>query len=94
MKLKLVSSIKDCKNPFKDIENSLELQYLGGIDKRISDHKKDASSLIHKYANMSAPVEDKMNMLNETWIQANKLVMVRKTNLEDSLHYHKFLSNC
>ena len=35
-----------------------------------------------------------MNMLDVTRVQMNKLVEDRKASLEDTLLYHKFVSNC
>merc|ERR1719233_2218659 len=54
----------------------------------------EAGTLSKTYPDMSISVQEKMDMLNETWVTANKKIDNRKADLEDSMQYHQFVSNC
>merc|ERR1711892_485679 len=94
--------IIDTSDMGKDLKDAQELtkrldgvaEYLSGMDQRIKDHKTDAVSLTKKYPDMSLAVQEKMSMLDETWVTANKKINICKTDLEDSMQYHQFVSNC
>merc|ERR1711892_192516 len=94
--------IIDTSDMGKDLKDAQELtkrldgvaEYRSGMDQRIKDHKTDAVSLTKKYPDMSLAVQEKMSMLDETWVTANKKINIRKTDLEDSMQYHQFVSDC
>merc|ERR1711892_880048 len=81
--------IIDTSDMGKDLKDAQELtkrldgvaEDLSGMDQRIKDHKTDAVSLTKKYPDMSLAVQEKMSMLDETWVTANKKINIRKTEL-------------
>jgi len=84
--------LKDAQELTKRLEGVAE--YLAGMEKRIKDHKTEAGTLSKKYPDMSISVQEKMDMLNEAWVSANKKIDNRKADLENSMQYHQFVSNC
>ena len=84
--------LKDVQEMSKKIDTVAE--YMGGVEKRFNDHKKDAASLINNHPDMSDTVSDKINMLESIYGEANSKIEVARTDLSKSVEHHQFVANC
>ena len=81
--------LKDVQEMSKKIDTVAE--YMGGVEKRFKDHKKDAATLINNHPDMSDTVNVKIETLENFYSEAITKIGATRTDLSKSVEYHQYI---
>ena len=84
--------LKDVQEMTKKIDTVAE--YMGGVEKRFKDHKKDAATLINNHPDMSDTVNVKIETLENIYSEAVSKIEATRTDLSKSVEYHQYIASC
>ena len=97
-KLAVIDSNDKGKDPKDVLDMTKKIdtigEYMGGVEKRFEDHKKDAATLINNQPDMSDTVNIKIETLETIYSEAITKIETTRNSLSKSVEYHQFIASC
>ena len=97
-KLAIIDSNDKGKDPKDVLDMTKKIdtigEYMGGVEKRFEDHKKDAATLINNHPDMSDTVNIKIETLETIYSEAITKIETTRNSLSKSVEYHQFIASC